>query len=192
MQAFEISWILASDAAGKLCTIDGSPGESLRMAVGMCRAPGAPDNVEKLESDVSSLAGQGVKSIVCLLSDHDFEAYKLSKSAYKTAAEKCGIHLLFYPIEDFGIPPQHPSQLQKELVQKILALTPLAIHCKAGIGRSGTIACCLLLETGLFGDVEESVKYIRKYRNPKCVETEEQLAYVRRYFSLLSEATHPS
>ena len=40
----------------------------------------------------------------------------------------------------------------------------MAIHCKAGKGRTGLIICCFLLYTEAFDTVEEAIQHYDKTR----------------------------
>ena len=55
---------------------------------------------------------------------------------------------------------------------------PIAVHCEAGLGRTGTIIAAFLTTCGLHA--EEAIDSIRKFR-PGSVETEEQEAIIYKY-----------
>ena len=52
----------------------------------------------------------------------------------------------------------------------------VAIHCKAGKGRTGLVICCYMLFTELFDDVEDAIKHYDKTRtsNEKALTIESQ------------------
>ncbi len=57
--------------------------------------------------------------------------------------------------------------------------TTLAMHCHAGIGRTGIFLACMAQD--LLGmDAEESIRWVRGYI-PGAVETPYQLQFVREY-----------
>lgn len=64
-----------------------------------------------------------------------------------------------------------------------------AVHCRGGIGRTGTVIGCFLVQTGLVRDGEEALgviaelwKGVEKCRRYKCSpETGEQAEFVRRF-----------
>jgi protein-tyrosine phosphatase len=53
------------------------------------------------------------------------------------------------------------------------------IHCRQGIGRSGMIAACLLIDSGV--PVEEALQTLSSKRGLPVPETEEQRRWLERY-----------
>ena len=51
------------------------------------------------------------------------------------------------------------------------------VHCVGGLGRSGTIAACLLRSRGV--SAEEAIAMVRAARSPRAIETHAQEAFVR-------------
>ena len=60
---------------------------------------------------------------------------------------------LRYPIRDCQVPrPGQMRQIQGDIRAALAAGRGVYVHCRAGIGRTGTAAGCFLVETGLPGD----------------------------------------
>ncbi len=63
-----------------------------------------------------------------------------------------------------------------ELRRRLAEGARVLIHCRAGLGRTGTVAARLLVEHGL--DPEAAILRVRQSR-PAAIETAGQEAYVR-------------
>jgi len=61
------------------------------------------------------------------------------------------------------------------------------VHCRAGIGRTGLVACCVCLFR--FGNhfitAQEAIDFVRERRNKRCVETQKQEDFVKAYFDFI-------
>jgi len=55
------------------------------------------------------------------------------------------------PIPDHGVPraPEHMVEIQAELERALARGRRVYVHCRAGIGRTGTVVACHLIEQGL-------------------------------------------
>ena len=91
-----------------------------------------------------------------------------------------------HPITDFGVPS--PLQMQSILQSIQTALQAggkVYVHCKAGIGRTGTVAATWLTEQGL--DSEQALALLlqkwqamdKRFEEPHTPETEAQREFVR-------------
>ncbi|HUN27116.1 MAG TPA: ADP-ribosylglycohydrolase family protein [Steroidobacteraceae bacterium] len=98
-----------------------------------------------------------------------------------------GVQHFRLPIPDHGVPAE-PAQMVEilELLERSLRSGRcIYLHCRAGIGRTGTVAACLLVERGLAAEAAlESLNHAwqqceRAQAWPSVPETDAQIDYVR-------------
>jgi ADP-ribosylglycohydrolase len=103
------------------------------------------------------------------------------------------------PLLDHGIPanPGEMTQIMQCLRGALREGRVVYLHCRAGIGRTGMVAGCLLTERGLSGE-EALVELNRLWQQsarsghwPTVPETPEQIEYVRRWKPLAAEEADP-
>ena len=89
----------------------------------------------------------------------------------------------YYPFPDHEAPPLNSLMPFCEDAKKFLdedEKNVVAIHCKAGKGRTGTFICCLLLYLGIFDSADECMKYygLMRVGEEKGVTIHSQKRYV--------------
>ena len=90
-----------------------------------------------------ALADLGVTHFMDLTSAHD---------GLPPYAPRLGVRLS-HPITDFGVPTTEGMRATLAAASQALqAGGVIYLHCKAGIGRTGTVAACLLVEHGYSPD----------------------------------------
>ncbi len=92
---------------------------------------------------------------------------------------KVGILTEHIPVVDFTAPTL--QQVEQALAMIHFCLDremPVAVHCIAGLGRTGTILACYLVGQGI--SAEEAITTIRKWR-PGSIEISEQEAVIYEY-----------
>ncbi len=94
------------------------------------------------------------------------------------------IEKLFIPIKDFGIPTYEQVDLFIDKASKvILSGKAVAIHCAAGIGRTGTmLACWLVAKENM--NPNDAINFVR-HKRPGSIETKEQEKFVESYYEYL-------
>lgn len=138
-----------------------------------------PRSGEWLEGEISGWRQEGVEVAVSLLQPHEIRELDLSREP-----ELCklhGIEFVAFPIEDRGVPESICEV--RILVQRVSSLLRegqgVAVHCRAGIGRTGLVGACIALEFGI--PVSEVFAVLSRVRGVTVPDTESQIEWVRRY-----------
>jgi protein-tyrosine phosphatase len=111
-------------------------------------------------------------SLIVLLAEEE-ECLRKAGRNLKTLYIKEGFQVIHIPIPDFNVPSKEDLEQAVQItVEQARAGCHVAIHCHAGIGRTGLFAAYLAKNVlGLSG--EEAIRWVRKYI-PGAVETREQ------------------
>jgi protein-tyrosine phosphatase len=92
-----------------------------------------------------------------------------------------GIEFRGFPIADRGVPESAGAfaAFVQALIADMDAGRSVAVHCRAGIGRSSLVAACVLAWKGC--SVDEAFDRIAKARGCPVPDTPEQRAWVARF-----------
>lgn len=104
----------------------------------------------------------------------------LGNGALFDEARRQGVRTLWFPIPD-GLPPLSMAAscvLVRELVGELTAGRRVIVHCYAGLGRSGTIAACVMVALG--ATAERAVDRVRAVR-PGAIASEGQALFVEAF-----------
>jgi protein-tyrosine phosphatase len=151
--------------------------------VGLTFAPGKCDGLRwqrSLPQDLDRLqAFYSVSHLVSLIEDHELAHYRIGN--LYAEAERRGIAVRRFPIPDVSVPADVESlaPLVRQIGGWVAVREKVVIHCIGGLGRTGTVAGCFLVEQGL--GAAGALKLLREVRAPNCPETEQQREFVCRY-----------
>jgi protein-tyrosine phosphatase len=140
-------------------------------ALSVMPAPYAP----WLRPHIGELRGLGVTKVLSLLEETEEAELHLQAERPICAAH----HLAFerFPIRDRGVPePAALAALVKRVLDEIRAGEHLAVHCRGGIGRTGLVASCLLVASGM--EPEPAMRLVSLKRTIPVPETPTQRAFV--------------
>jgi protein-tyrosine phosphatase len=134
----------------------------------------APDGGIHLAPHLAALRSQGFDALVCALTDA--EQSKLGLTAEAEVARDAGLEFVHLPIDDFGVPCRSVVPAISQLASRFTGGAALAVHCRAGIGRSGLLAAGILVLAGC--DPGSAFQMISDARGRRVPETDEQRAWV--------------
>ena len=122
--------------------------------------------LDAFNDELPALWQAGIRSVVCLLNMRSAEA------AYVSA----GFSFLCLPITDGLAPTKEQFQTFLDFTKQQNALGHgVAVHCVAGIGRTGTLLAGHLITAGMGAD--EAIARVRSLR-PGAVETFAQMRFL--------------
>jgi atypical dual specificity phosphatase len=122
----------------------------------------------RTERAVSALSGGGVRLLVNL-HQRPYDPDRLERHGRKE------VHL---PVKDFAaLSPEQIGRGVGAILETLAAGEAAAVHCGGGLGRTGTVLACYLLEIDEDLGPEEAVRRVRALR-PGSVQTPAQLAAI--------------
>lgn len=133
-----------------------------------------PGIVQDLEYDLDALKRVGVTTLVSLTTQPvDAETLK-----------NYGIQGMWMPIKDMHAPELEEAELMCRKTASLMAQGhAVAYHCRAGLGRTGTmLAAHLIMEGKSALDALESVRRIE----PRWVQSDEQVRFLERFSEFVS------
>jgi hypothetical protein len=101
-----------------------------------------------LDDEISGWRADGIDIVVSLLEPEEVRELGLQREAGLCRGQ--GMEFLSFPIPDRGVPEslREAVTLAQAMTAKIGEGRTVAVHCRAGIGRSSLIAACALVCSG--------------------------------------------
>ena len=142
--------------------------------IGLCACPGQSAS---LSGDLLRLRDWGARGLVTLIEDHELEL--LGVTSLPEEIEALGMRWWHLPIRDMDTPDAGFEIRWRRAGQELRDLLgdgfSVALHCRGGKGRTGTIAARLLVELGSAPAL--AIERVRAAR-PGSIETTAQEKFV--------------
>lgn len=136
-----------------------------------------------LQADLRELEAWGANGVVCLVEPHELKINKVEE--LPRLVQEAGIWWKHLPIIDMDIPGQPFEDawaVDGERIRHALRIGErVAIHCYAGLGRTGMIAARILVEMGVAP--AEAIARVRA-DNRRRIQTKGQADFVRSLHAL--------
>jgi protein-tyrosine phosphatase len=131
-----------------------------------------------LATNLEDLNARGVTSLVSLLTPED--ASDLGMEQEEAVCTAAGIRFISHPVMDFCLPAQPGfSQLVRGVTDALKSGENIVAHCRGGIGRSGMLACCVLITLGW--EAAAAIAEVTNARHIDVPDTAEQRAFILHY-----------
>ncbi len=151
-------------------------------AIGVTFAPGKYQEAamtgawaRDLEQDMTAIQKWGATHLISLLEPWEFSELQIEK--LPAVAAELGVSWYALPITDGSAPDQRFLHgwpvLSSELIRGLYSGQRVVIHCKGGLGRAGTVAAMLLLQSEIAQTSEDAMKMVRLAK-PGAIETAAQ------------------
>jgi len=138
-----------------------------------------PRSGEWLTDEIAGWNRLGVKTVVSLLEPHEVRELELADEESLCLA--ANLKFVSFPIPDRGVPINvvEFARLVVEIEQRLRSGESVAVHCRAGIGRSGLLGACVLYAFGV--DPNSAFGMRSRARGVTVPDTDAQIAWVREY-----------
>ncbi|MBL4659849.1 MAG: dual specificity protein phosphatase family protein [Alcanivoracaceae bacterium] len=143
-----------------------------------------PPGGKQLNSYIEFLHKRDINILVSLLQFEEVSAFSLINEA--SECEELGIEFINFQIKDHDVPQFFLpfNQLITKLSTDIKLGKNIAIHCYAGIGRTGMVASSVLIKLGM--QVDHALIQLSQCRGMKVPETIGQISWLHHHSQLLS------
>jgi len=132
--------------------------------------------------DLEAIRNWGGRVLVSLMEAREFDTVSVPTHSISTLTKDFGIEWIHIPIVDGLVPDETFLERWKKLVgilrDSLDRGDGVVFHCLGGLGRTGTMAACLLIETGVAATL--AITAVRAAR-PGAIENKAQEDFVLAY-----------
>ena len=130
---------------------------------------------EWLHDDLKYYRSVGVDTVISMLESDEILELSLQKEGMLCADNM--LDFINFPIQDRGLPKFDDfKNLVLNITERLKDNEGVAIHCRAGIGRSGMLVCSVL--AALIGSAENAIEIVSKARGVRVPDTQEQREFI--------------
>lgn len=139
-----------------------------------------PAKFGAVDQALSLYRAEGARLVISLLPHHELRSLGLQSVQDRCA--QAGLEWAHCPIDDFAPPgplfEQHWDGIASRVHSMLDHGEGVALHCHAGLGRTGTVAARILIERGLCAS--DAIELVRQKR-PCSIETAKQENYLQHF-----------
>jgi protein-tyrosine phosphatase len=135
-----------------------------------------PRGAEWLKDELASLQARGVTDLVSMLQPG--EEIELRLQAEEKICAELGLGFHRHPVPDRGVPAQPAfDEFVTALLPRLAGGGFIAIHCRAGIGRSTVAAAAFLCRLGV--SAQDAIALISQARGWDVPDTDAQIEFIQ-------------
>lgn len=135
-----------------------------------------------LDTDLAAIRAWGAAHLITLIEPWEFEQLRIEQLPERASQQ--GLQWYGLPITDGAAPDGRfliPwKTLGPALCDDLLAGRRLVVHCKGGLGRAGTVAALILMDTQAVQSASSAIAKVRAVR-PGAIETRAQEEFIQRW-----------
>ncbi|XP_041669000.1 cyclin-dependent kinase inhibitor 3 [Cheilinus undulatus] len=150
--------------------------------LGICALPGCKykDIRRNLDRDVEELQNQGVQEVFVFCTRGELNKYRVPTLLEAYRQRDFTVH--HWPFPDGDAPElEQCCQILEELQVSLETNRRTVIHCYGGLGRSGLIAACLLLQLSGAMTANKAIEILREHRGGGAIQTVKQYNFLHEF-----------